>query len=151
MSLDCKIPLPSNSRIRSDETKTKLFTFKVSTLKSAQCNNFVLHSLSAYLLYFQFELVSYYMFDLDPECSVEKILKFFSFYQFIPIFLTLQSFLQIDSNKSKQLCIPLALCAAMPVIALYNVCENGLTGFVLILIAFHIILVLNNILAYLRS
>jgi len=105
----------------------------------------------AYLLYFQSENFLYYVLDFESNSESSQILKIFSFYHVMPIFLTLLSVLQIDSSKSKQLCLPMALYDLIPALSLYNIKGKNMTNSGIILIVFHLISIITNSLAYFSS
>lgn len=60
-------------------------------------------------------------FEASPDPTSEKLIQFYAFSHILPLFLCLQSFLQIDLEKAKLLCLPLAIDLAATAFAMIHI------------------------------
>ena len=78
-------------------------------IKTAYLNNLFIHTSIAYISIFKPEYLVTYFFELEYRSDLLKLIIFYGYFQALPIFLTLQGALQIDSDKAKNFCLLLAV------------------------------------------
>lgn len=78
------------------------------------------------------------------------MITFYGFFQALPIFLSIQSFMQIESNKAKQSCLSLAFSDAVTIFAIKHseMAEEWSVSVILIIISF-VILIFANLISFL--
>lgn len=117
------LPQSHNHRKQQkDERMIKKVTLPVlSFVKSTNLSNLFMHSLILYTSIWKPEVVLTYLFNDDSNEKNKTIIAFYGFFQALPIFISIQSFMQIDSNKAKQLCLPLAFSDAATILAIKHI------------------------------
>lgn len=137
---------PSQNNNRA--SKEIFWTPRLSFVKTAYLSNVFNHCVPAYLFYFQPEYVSSYFFERKSDVADFELTKFCAFYQGLPIFLALFGLRPINSRRTKNYFLPLAINDFFMALAIYTLKSNPWSAVVIIIITFLILSMLVNLFSF---
>lgn len=99
------LPQPINNRVVLNKDSNSNFCvpkLRISLQKASLLEDIFKHCIIFYLCLCKPDFIQNYVFQQDPIEGSSKIIKFLAFYHFLPVFLIIQAFLQIDPSMSKK-------------------------------------------------
>ena len=152
MRQSSNLPRPNNNRDVITVNNDTNFTCvpKLNFPKATLLEELIKHVLIFYFFWCKPDIIQKHVFEQSSSEACSKIINFFAFYQGLPIFLTVQGFLQIDPNMSKKVLFPLSIFDFITIYATtrikpYN--ENWSIA-VIVIISIHCFSILIKFFAY---
>ena len=142
--------LPQSHNHRKQKNLRMIFLPDFSIVKFTNLGNLLVHSLILYMSIWKPEIILTCLFNDNPNGKNITIITFYGFFQALPIFLSIQSFMQIESNNAKQICLSLAFSDAVTIFAIKygEMTEKWSVSVILIIISF-LILFFSNLFSFL--